>query len=53
MANDAGAKYFLPVHFKTFQFGREGTIEPLERLEAAIAPERLALRDVGQTFCLS
>ena len=32
MANDAGAKYFLPVHFKTFQFGREGTIEPLERL---------------------
>jgi len=53
MANDAGANYFLPVHFKTFQFGREGTIEPLERLEAAIAPERLALRDVGQTFCLS
>jgi L-ascorbate metabolism protein UlaG (beta-lactamase superfamily) len=53
MANDAGAKYFLPVHFKTFQFGREGTVEPLERLEAAIAPERLALRDVGQTFCLS
>ena len=36
MANDAGAKHFLPVHFKTFTFGREGIIEPMERLQAAI-----------------
>jgi len=53
MANEAGAKHFLPIHFKTFPFGREGTAEPLERLEAAIESERIAVRDVGQTFQLS
>jgi L-ascorbate metabolism protein UlaG (beta-lactamase superfamily) len=52
MANDAGAKYLLPIHFKTFAFGREGALEPYQRLEAAIEPERIALRDVGQTFRL-
>jgi L-ascorbate metabolism protein UlaG (beta-lactamase superfamily) len=50
MANDAGAGYFLPMHFKTFPFGREGVIEPMERLQAAIEPGRIALREVGQTF---
>jgi L-ascorbate metabolism protein UlaG (beta-lactamase superfamily) len=50
MANDAGADFFLPVHFKTFPLGREGTVEPLERLEAAIEPGRIAWRDVGETF---
>ena len=53
MANDAGAKYFLPVHHKTFAFGREGVVEPMERLEAAIENDRIALRDVGETFRLS
>jgi L-ascorbate metabolism protein UlaG (beta-lactamase superfamily) len=52
MANDAGAKYFFPIHFKTFAFGREGTIEPMERLQAAIETERIAVREVGQTFRL-
>jgi L-ascorbate metabolism protein UlaG (beta-lactamase superfamily) len=52
MANDAGANYFLPVHHKTFAFGREGVIEPMERLEAAIEKDRIALRDVGETFQL-
>ena len=50
MANDAGAKYFLPIHFKTFTLGREGVVEPLERLQAAIEPERLGWEDIGQTF---
>jgi L-ascorbate metabolism protein UlaG (beta-lactamase superfamily) len=50
MANDAGANHFLPVHFKTFAFGREGTREPLERLEVAIESERIGWRDVGATF---
>ena len=50
MANDAGANHFLPVHFKTFPFGREGTAEPLTRLQAAIAPERIGWREVGETF---
>ena len=52
MANDAGANYFLPVHFKTFAFGREGSIEPIQRLEAAIESERIGWRDIGQTFKL-
>ncbi|HZR20919.1 MAG TPA: MBL fold metallo-hydrolase [Verrucomicrobiae bacterium] len=50
MANDAGANYLLPVHFKTFAFGREGSVEPLRRLEAALEPERIGWREVGETF---
>jgi len=50
MANDAGARQFLPIHFKTFPFGREGSIEPLERLENAIEPQRIGWKDVGETF---
>jgi L-ascorbate metabolism protein UlaG (beta-lactamase superfamily) len=50
MANEAGARHFLPIHFKTFPLGREGTVEPLERLEAAIEPERIGWREVGETF---
>jgi L-ascorbate metabolism protein UlaG (beta-lactamase superfamily) len=50
MTNDAGARYLLPIHFKTFSLGREGTVEPLERLEAAIEPERIGWREVGATF---
>jgi len=53
MANDAGAKYFLPIHFKTFTLGREGVIEPLERLQGAIESERIGWQDIGQTFCTS
>ncbi len=53
MANDAGANYFLPVHFKTFLFGRERATEPIERLQAAIEPERIGWQDIGQTFSLS
>jgi L-ascorbate metabolism protein UlaG (beta-lactamase superfamily) len=52
MANDAGAKHFLPMHTKTFPLGREGVIEPMERLEAAIEPERLGWREIGQTFAV-
>ena len=53
MANDAGAKHFLPVHFKTFAFGREGVAEPMERLQAAIEPGRIGWQDIGQTFSMS
>lgn len=53
MANDAGAKHFLPIHFKTFPFGREGSVEPMERLQAAIENDRIGWRDVGQTFQLA
>lgn len=50
MANAAGAGYLLPIHFKTFAFGREGTLEPLRRLEAALEPQRIGWRQVGATF---
>lgn len=52
MADDAGAKYFLPVHFKTFAFGREGVSAPMQRLTAAMGSEyeRIGWQDVGQTF---
>jgi L-ascorbate metabolism protein UlaG (beta-lactamase superfamily) len=53
MANDAGAKHFAPIHFKTFPFGREATHEPMERLESSLESERMAWRDIGQTFRLT
>ena len=53
MTNDAGAKYFLPVHFKTFTLGREGVHEPIERLYGAIENERIGWHDIGQTFSTS
>ena len=50
MTNDAGADFLLPIHFKTFAFGREGAVEPLLRLEAALERGRIGWRDVGETF---
>ncbi|HVV71658.1 MAG TPA: hypothetical protein VHI52_09195, partial [Verrucomicrobiae bacterium] len=52
MANEAKARFFAPIHFKTFPLGREGPLEPMERLSLALEPERLAWRDVGETFQL-
>jgi L-ascorbate metabolism protein UlaG (beta-lactamase superfamily) len=53
MADDAGAQHFAPIHFKTFPLGREGTQEPLERLESALEPARLAWKNVGETWRLA
>jgi L-ascorbate metabolism protein UlaG (beta-lactamase superfamily) len=53
MANDAGADRFLPIHFNTLPFGREGTEEPILRLERAIEAERIGWRNVGETCALS
>lgn len=50
MANDANVQFFLPVHHSTFPIGKEPIAEPMERLEAAIEGERIALRKIGQTF---
>jgi L-ascorbate metabolism protein UlaG (beta-lactamase superfamily) len=44
MTNDAGAERLLPIHFKTFRLGEEGTTEPLERLDAVMSQDRIALR---------
>ena len=54
MANDAGAKFIMPVHHQTFRLSFEPLREPIERFEAALRdqPERIALREIGETFVL-
>jgi L-ascorbate metabolism protein UlaG (beta-lactamase superfamily) len=54
MANDAGARFIVPVHHQTFRLSFEPFREPIERFEAALSktPERIALREIGQTFVL-
>src|SRR6266446_3797663 len=54
MANDAGAQFIMPVHHQTFRLSFEPFREPIERFEAALhdQPERIALREIGQTFVL-
>ena len=54
MANAAGAKFITPVHHQTFRLSFEPFHEPIERFEAALqkTPERIALREIGETFVL-
>lgn len=54
MANDAGARFIMPIHHQTFRLSFEPMREPIERFEAALAktPERIALREIGETFVL-
>ena len=54
MANAAGARFIMPVHHQTFRLSFEPLREPIERFEAALSktPERVALREVGETFVL-
>jgi L-ascorbate metabolism protein UlaG (beta-lactamase superfamily) len=54
MANAAGAQFIMPVHHQTFPLSFEPLREPIERFEAALkqAPERIALREIGETFVL-
>jgi L-ascorbate metabolism protein UlaG (beta-lactamase superfamily) len=55
MANAAGARFIIPVHHQTFRLSFEPFREPIERFEAALGktPERIALREIGETFVLS
>jgi L-ascorbate metabolism protein UlaG (beta-lactamase superfamily) len=54
MANDAGANFIMPVHHQTFRLSFEPFREPIERFETALRdqPERIALREIGETFVL-
>jgi L-ascorbate metabolism protein UlaG (beta-lactamase superfamily) len=54
MANAAGARFIMPVHHQTFRLSFEPLREPIERFEAALdnTPERIALREIGETFIL-
>jgi L-ascorbate metabolism protein UlaG (beta-lactamase superfamily) len=52
MCDAAGARFIMPVHHQTFRLSVEPAGEPLARFEAALAaqPERIAVRQVGETF---
>ena len=54
MATAAGAEFIVPVHHQTFRLSFEPFREPIERFEAALqkTPERIALREIGETFVL-
>jgi L-ascorbate metabolism protein UlaG (beta-lactamase superfamily) len=54
MATDAGAQFIMPVHHQTFRLSFEPLREPIERFQAALSktPERIALREIGETFVL-
>jgi len=54
MANAAGAQFIMPVHHQTFRLSFESLREPIERFQAALkqTPERIALREIGETFIL-
>src|SRR5437660_11938431 len=54
MANAAGARFIMPVHHQTLRLSFEPLREPIERFEAALSktPERIALREIGETFVL-
>jgi hypothetical protein len=44
----------MPVHHQTFRLSAEDFCEPIERFKAALqkSPERIALREIGETFVL-
>jgi L-ascorbate metabolism protein UlaG (beta-lactamase superfamily) len=54
MAKAAGARFIMPVHHQTFKLSFEPFREPIERFVRALAdqPERIALREIGETFGL-
>jgi L-ascorbate metabolism protein UlaG (beta-lactamase superfamily) len=54
MATAAGAQFIMPVHHQTFRLSFEPLREPIERFQTVLrnAPERIALREIGETFVL-
>ena len=52
MLNESGANYIVPVHHSTFPIGIEPIEEPLARLEEAVDSDRIAIRQIGQTWRL-
>jgi L-ascorbate metabolism protein UlaG (beta-lactamase superfamily) len=54
MAETVAARFVLPMHHQTFRLSFEPFAEPIERFERALreSPERIALREIGETFVL-
>ncbi len=55
MANELNAKYFIPIHTKTFSQGVEPFNEPIDwmKREASNYKIQIGLDEIGQTFVLS
>jgi L-ascorbate metabolism protein UlaG (beta-lactamase superfamily) len=55
MADAVGAKYFIPMHCKTFKQGSEPFEEPIDWLKNSVGNYniKLGLDTIGQTFTLS
>lgn len=54
MADEANARFLMPVHHETFMLSWEPMEEPIQRFQAALekCSERIALTSIGQTFRL-
>jgi len=54
MADVAGARLIVPVHHQSFRLSNEPFMEPIERMQQALAQEhdRLALREIGETVVI-
>lgn len=54
MADSANARLIVPVHHQSFRLSNEPFMEPIERIQEALAKEhdRLALRGIGETIVI-
>jgi len=54
MADAANARLIVPVHHQSFRLSNEPFMEPIERIQEALAKEhdRLALREIGETVVI-
>lgn len=52
MADEARARFVVPVHHQTFRLSWEPMDEPIQRLRRALPRARIALAKVGETFVL-
>ena len=54
LADAAGARLIVPVHHQSFRLSSEPFMEPIERMQQALAKEhdRLAMKDIGETLVI-
>lgn len=52
MADQARARFVVPVHHQTFRLSWEPMDEPIQRFRRALSATRIALSSVGETFVL-
>ena len=54
LADAAGARLIVPVHHQSFRLSSEPFMEPIERMQQALAREhdRLAMKEIGETIVI-